>query len=77
MGVVAPAYVRGWRKIVVSSAQPLPVGCNDAWFITPAQTGNADRANYYKQQHPGSCFLEVKGKLHSQEMPAVAGKSAS
>lgn len=34
--VVAQAYVRSWRKSVVSSAQPLSVGYSDAWFITPA-----------------------------------------
>lgn len=28
------------------------------------------RANYNKEQHPGSHFLEVKGKLDRQEMPA-------
>lgn len=59
---------------MVSSVQPLSTGYNDAWFITPASTGNADRANYKEQQHPGSHFLDVKGKLQSQEMPAAAGE---
>lgn len=59
---------------MVSSVQPLSTGYNDAWFITPASTGNADRANYNEQQHPGSHFLDVKGKLQSQEMPAAAGE---
>lgn len=62
---------------MVSSVQSLSTGYNDAWFITSASTGNADRANYNEQQHPGSHFLDVKGKLQSQEMLAVAGKPES
>lgn len=74
---MAHAYVKSWRKSMVSSVQPLSTGYSDAWFITPASTGNAERANYNKQQHPGSHFLDVKGKLQSQEMPVAVGKPES
>jgi hypothetical protein len=71
-GLMAQTYVRFQRKSVVSNAEFLSVDYNKAgpshWL---KQKKLIVRANYNKQQHPGSYFLEVKGKLHRQEMLAL------